>query len=739
MSVWSFKAMRENWRNDLVAGFSVSLVALPLSLGLSIAAGAPPMAGIIAAMVGGLLTTFIRSGHISINGPSPALIGIVFVAIRELGGWEHVLGAIVIAGVFQVALGIFRLGKVGDFFPSAVVQGMLAAIGVIIIASQIHTGLGVTFSGGDPIESLLAVPSSVFNMNPYIGIIFINSLVILAWHPYTKSKFFKFIPAPMWILLTAISLYMLFEWLLNGSASAQSQIGTQHLVDLPDNILDGFSIRPNFSKVGTGAFWVTVFSIFLISTIETLLSSKAIDKIDPKKRKTNLNKDLWAMGASTVVSGVLGGFPVIAVIARSSVNINHGAKTRFSNLYQGLLIVLFVFLLKDVIQLVPMAALAAILVFTGYKLSSPKVFQNAAMKGYEQLMILLVTLIATLMTDLIRGIAIGIGFTLLVHLIRSHLSFALFTKYLMKPVYNLSKVDNHYHIKAKGVANFTNVLKLRELLSAIPPEQEVVFDFSHTRLVDYSLLEFVDTWGRDYENDHNGRFAVLGLDEHLKTSDHPFSIHALPQLNMSRLSKRQNELLELASFNKWQFDPKMDWRIGRLRKNKFFDIRPIEYAKNNIRGGYGESVEWELNDVTFDEGALMAAEVHHVTMLRISFDKNIPDFELDRERFFHRLLDLAIREDINLDNEKGFNNQFLLKGPNRKAVKELFTKDLRFFLKNQADYHVESYENQILIFRYFRILSCQEINQMIKFGEELVAVLDKAVTSGKLEKKSMKV
>jgi MFS superfamily sulfate permease-like transporter len=714
-----------NWRNDLVAGFSVSLVALPLSLGISIAAGAPPMAGIIAAMVGGLLTTFIRSGHISINGPSPALIGIVFVAIQQLGGWEHVLGAIVVAGALQVVLGILRLGKIGDFFPSAVVQGMLAAIGVIIIASQIHTGLGVEFSGGDPLESLMAVPSSIFNMNPYIGIIFINSLVILAWHPYTKSKFFKFIPAPMWILLMAISLYMLFEWLL-GSTSGK-YITTSHLVDLPDNILDGFSIRPNFSKAGTGAFWVTVFSIFLISTIETLLSAKAIDKIDPKKRKTDLNKDLWAMGASTMASGFLGGFPVIAVIARSSVNINHGAKTKLSNLFHGLLIVLFVFLLSDVIQLVPMAALAAILVFTGYKLASPKVFKDAAYKGYEQFMILLVTLIATLMADLIKGIAIGILFTLVVHLIRSHLSFRLFTRYLMKPVYKLSKIDNHYHLKAKGVANFTNVLKLRQILSAIPSEQEVIFDFGHTRLVDYSLLEFVDTWGKDYENDHNGKFVVLGLDEHLTTSDHPFSIHALPQLEDKRLSKRQRELQELAHYHKWQFDPKMDWRIQRLRRNSFFSIRPIEYAKNNLKGAFSDRVEWEVNDVTFDEGALMAAEVHHVTMLRISYDRNIPDFELERERFFHRLLDLAIREDINFDNERGFNQAFSLKGEDREAITELFTKDLRFFLKHQEDYHIESLENQILIFRYFRILSCQEVNQMIQFGGELVRELDKAV------------
>jgi MFS superfamily sulfate permease-like transporter len=723
-------SFKNSWRTDLVAGFSVSLVALPLSLGLSIAAGAPPMAGVIAAMVGGIITTFIRSGHISINGPSPALIGIVFAAIQTLGGWEHVLGTIVIAGVIQFVFGLLKMGKLGDFFPSSVVQGMMAAIGVIILASQVHVGLGVGMSAETPIQSLAIIPKSLLELNPYIAIIFFNSLVILAWHPYVKSKFLKFIPAPMWILLLSIPMFQLFQTMSDDGVSLLGSIhpiSSEYLVNLPENIWDGFSLRPNFEKIGTGGFWVVVFSIFLISTIETLLSAKAIDKIDQHKRKTNLNRDLSAMGISTVISGFLGGFPVISVIARSSVNINHGATTRYSNLFHGIFIVAFVFLFASIIQMVPLAALAAILVFTGYKLASPKVFSDASLKGYEQLMILLVTLIATLMADLIKGIAIGIVFTLLVHLIRSHLSFSLFIKYISKPVFKLSKIDNHYHLKVKGIANFINVLKLRKLLSTVPDEEEVIFDLGHTRLVDYTLLEFITGWGKEYEMEKNGSFAVVGLDEHLTTSDHPFSIHALPQLNKKRMSKRQLELFELSQHNKWTFEPKIDWLIGRLRKNKFFDTRPIEYAKNRINGSYSNGLQWEINDITFDEGALMAAEVHHATMLKIQFDKEIPDFQLEGERFFQRLLDFAIREDINFEDEASFNTKFSLRGDDRDQIKELFTSDLKFFLKNHEDYHVESQNNTILIFRYFRILSCREVNQMIKYGQELTNSLTLAV------------
>ncbi|MBT8326875.1 MAG: SulP family inorganic anion transporter, partial [Bacteroidia bacterium] len=191
------------WRSDVLAGFSVSLVALPLSIGIAIAMELPIsalMAGLTAAMVGGLISSFFKSGNVSINGPSPALIGIVIGAMAALDGWEYVLAAFVCSGILQFAFGIFKLGKLGDFIPSSVVQGMMAAIGVIILGSQVHTGLGVSFKGANDWENLMAIPQSIINMNPLIAIIFANSLLILAWHPYVKNKFIKYVPAPIWLL-----------------------------------------------------------------------------------------------------------------------------------------------------------------------------------------------------------------------------------------------------------------------------------------------------------------------------------------------------------------------------------------------------------------------------------------------------------------------------------------------------------------------------------------------------------
>lgn len=710
----------------MLAGFSVSLVALPLSIGVALAMNLPPqalLAGIFAAIVGGVFTSFIRSGNVSINGPSPALIGIVIAGMSTLGSWEYMLAAFVCAGILQALFGVFKLGGLADFIPSSVVQGMMAAIGVIILAGQIHPGLGVEIGKMNDFEKLLAIPSSLANMNPLIAIIFFNSLIILAVHPQVTNRFIKYVPAPIWLLLFAIPLYVLFQYSLDGHITLfggnHSLNPTKDLInfELPHDIVNDLLVFPNFGKVSTVSFWLVVLSVFLVSTIETLGSAKAIDKIDPLKRKTNLNRDVTAMGISTILSGFIGGLPVIAVIARSSVNINHGAKTKFSNFVHGVLILLFVFLLSDYIKMVPKAALMAILVFTGYKLASPKVFKDASLKGYEQFLILTVTLVSTLLTDLNKGILIGILFTVVIHLVRSHLPATLFFKYLAKPYFNLAKIEDHFHLKIKGVANFMSILKLRKVLAQLPDNEKVVFDFARTRLVDFSMLEFVNNWGKDYKTDRGGRYDIIGLDEHLTTSEHPFGIHALPQTVSKPLSKRQQELKEFAFKNGWGFDPKLDWNTDYLTTNTFFETRPIEYLKNRLSGVLPCKANWELVDITFDEGALMAAEVHNMSMLLIQFDGDIPDFELDKEQLFNRLLDFAIKEDIDLDKE--FDTKFSVKGKDKTAIKQFFTKDLRQFIKNNDKYHVESTNNTVLVFRYFRVMSVSEIEELLAFGEQL--------------------
>ena len=326
---------------------------------------------------------------------------------------------------------------------------------------------------------------------------------------------------------------------------------------------------------------------------------------------------------------------------------------------------------------------------------------------------------ATLITDLNNGIVSGILFTIIIHLVRSHLPANLFFKYLAFPYFNLAKIEDHYHLRIKGVANFVSILKIRRILASIPPNESLVLDFSHTRLVDFSFLEFVNNWGKEYETERDGQFEIVGLDEHLTTSEHPFSIHTLPQAVVKQLSKRQKELKEYAFANQWSFEHKIDWQTDYLKENIFFKTRPIEYVKNRISGNYTENISWELIDITFDEGALMAAEVHNTTMLRICFDQDIPDFKLDQEKLFSRLLDYAIKEEISFKSDTEFGSKFSVKGPNRKAIQTFFTGELQNFITQNNRYHIESANNKLLVFRYFRLMSVGEIEELISFAQQL--------------------
>ena len=405
------KGLAENWQSDLRAAISVALVAMPLALGIAIASGVPPMAGILSAVIGGVITTFFRGSHLAINGPAAGLIAVILSAVMALKdgsghALHYVLAAIVVSGAIQVLLGLLKLGKYADLFHSTVIHGILAAIGVIIIAKQIHIALGTVSASDEIVGTLVDAVRQIPNINPFVGIISLAGLLLLIFQSRISYKLFHLIPAPIWLLLLSIPFVFLFDFFQPQTHSFMSReylTGPDLLINLPDNPLDAI-LYPDFSKIGTLAFWTSVFSITLISSIESLVGSKAVDKLDPYKRKTNLDKDLIGIGISTMLSGAIGGLPIITVIVRSSVNVHNNAKTKWSNLYHGLLLLLFIFILTPFIRMVPLCALAILLIYTGYKLTSPKVFKHVYSYGPEQLIFFVGTLVITLFTDLLFGI-----------------------------------------------------------------------------------------------------------------------------------------------------------------------------------------------------------------------------------------------------------------------------------------------------------------------------------------------
>lgn len=520
-----------HWRDDLVAGFSVSLVALPLSLGIGMASGAQPMAGLISAIVGGLVTTFFRGGHVAINGPAAGLIAVILGAIVSMEdgsgrGINYMLAAVVVSGSIQVLLGLLRLGKLAKVFPSMVINGMLAAIGIIILARQLHVALGTTSDAQNILVVLLDVLRQLPDLHPYPALIALTAILVLVLHGRIKSTVIRLLPAPVWVLITTIPLVYVFRFLEPHEVVFLDKVyhlGPELLIQIPDNPMDAL-LWPDFSQIHTANFWLAVLSITLIAALEILAIARAVDKLDPYQRVSDPNKDLIGNGLATLVCGCIGGLPVIPVIARSSVNIQNQAKTRWSNFYYGLVLLLFVALLAPLLQKIPLATLAAILVYTGYQLAAPKVFRHSWRMGWEQLLFFVGTILITLYSDLLWGIFSGITITLLLHLLRARLPVSQFFSLALRSKPQLKKnTSETYRLLIRGIANFLSLLSIEQQLSQIPAGSTVEIDLSETRLVDLSVQERL----RDFVKRHNergGTAVITGLQDHKASSLHPLAL-----------------------------------------------------------------------------------------------------------------------------------------------------------------------------------------------------------------------
>ncbi|PPD21319.1 MAG: sulfate transporter [Methylomonas sp.] len=516
----SWAGLRAHWRNDVLSGFLVFLVALPLCLGIAMASGFPPMSGIITAIIGGVLVSRINGSYMTINGPAAGLIVVIFDAVQALGqgdavaGFRYTLAAIAVAGLLQVLLGLFKAGRLSAFFPSAVVHGMLAAIGIIIMTKQIHILLGVKPEATTLIGALAEIPHSIVAMNPEVTIIGVSGLVILMVWSLIRWPILKMMPAPLLVVLVGVALAWYFDL----------DHAPQYRVDVPDNFMAGFH-GPDFGKIATAEFWLAVLTIWLIGSLESLLSAAAVDRLDPYKRHSNLNRDLTAVGAGNFISGMIGGLPMIAEIVRSSANINNGAKTGWANFFHGLFLLIFVALFPQLIREIPLSALAALLVFTGFKLASPREFAKILAVGVDHLVVFVVTIIGAVAVDLLVGVFLGIAVELLIHICRG-----LKLRQAFATAYQLRATDpDTLHIEVSGAAVFSNVIALKSLLADLPGGKTLFFDLTEAELIDHTVMEFIHHFAEEY-NGAGGRCQIVGLDGHHRYSRH----HLAARRKMSR-------------------------------------------------------------------------------------------------------------------------------------------------------------------------------------------------------------
>lgn len=508
-------------RKDVLSGFLVFLIALPLCLGISMASGFPPIAGILTAIIGGVLVSFLGSARLTIKGPAAGLIVIALGAVQELGagdaelGYRRALAVGVIAGVVQIILALVRAGVVRDLMPPAVVHGMLAAIGVIIISKQAHTVLGVAPQAKDPLGLIAEIPHSLMNANPELVLIGGLGLLILFGMPLIKAPWIKRIPGALVVLLVAVPLGLLFDLdhqHTYGFAEHQYAVGPQYLVTLPGNLLRAIQ-SPDFSVVtgGTSIKYIVMFS--LVGSIESLLSVSAVDSIDPVKRTSHANRDLLATGIGNTISAAIGGLPMISEIVRSKANIDAGATSPWSNFFHGMFLLVLVAAVPMLLHQIPLAALAAMLVFTGFRLASPQEFRHVYQIGPEQLLLFVTTLLVTLATDLLVGVGVGVALKVVLHLARG-----VQVGHLIKAPIEQMREGDLVTLTVHGAAVFTNYLGLKRRLDEIEDDvRRVVIDFSDARLVDHTVQEKLHLMSNEWTD---RTLELQGLQRHSSRSSH---------------------------------------------------------------------------------------------------------------------------------------------------------------------------------------------------------------------------
>ena len=502
--------LKKNLKRDLPASIVVFLVALPLCLGIALASGAPLFAGLVTGVIGGIVVASVSGSQLSVSGPAAGLTVIVLGAIAHLGSYQTFLLAVMLAGVMQILLGVLKAGTIGNYFPSSVIEGMLAAIGLILIMKQLPHALGVDIgfldesvyaNQGEGMLSMINTALRQFNLAAIV--ISLGSIAILIiWPKFSKLNI---VPAPLLVVVLGIALSIVFQ-------QTPYALKAEQLVKIPVvsgwGEFKGLFNSPNFSAITSADVWKTAVTIAIVASLETLLSIEAIDKIDPIKRVSPTNRELIAQGIGNMTSGMLGGLPMTSVIVRSSANVNAGGRTKMSAIFHGTWLLLSLLFIPGIINMIPLACLAAILLVTGYKLTRISLFQHMYHKGWDQFVPFVVTVVAVLLTDLLKGVAVGMLLSVF-YLLRTNMRNPFF--------YKIQEEGNkkNLRIKLAEEVSFLNKAAIQVVLNNIPRETNVIIDGSRSRYIDPDVLEVIFNF-RHYAYTKGIVVALEDIKEHYK-------------------------------------------------------------------------------------------------------------------------------------------------------------------------------------------------------------------------------
>lgn len=505
----------QSLKSDIPSSVVVFLVALPLCLGVALASGAPLISGIISGIIGGIVVGAFSQSSTSVSGPAAGLSAVVLASITELGVFEVFLTALVLSGVFQLIMGFLKAGFIADYIPSNVIKGLLAAIGVILILKQIPHAIGFdkdpeddfTFFQADGDNTFSELLTAVNFITPGALFISVLSILILVFWDKTPLKNYKFFPASLFVVLLGVSLNFIFQNYIPYLAIVEAN----HLVNLPSidtNNLGQYFHIPSIENLSNPKVWKVAFTIAAVSSLETLLNIEAVDKLDPQKRNSPPNAELLAQGIGNIASGFFGGIPVTSVIVRSSVNIQTGNATKLSAILHGIFMLISIFVLSPLLNFIPLASLAAILLFTGYKLARISLFQEYYRKGWQQFIPFVVTILAIVFTDLLIGVLIGLAVSIF-FLLRTNFKNPFIKE---KDRHN----DNVTRLELSSQVSFLNKAVIKKTLWEMPPNSHVVIDASASEFIDNDVLEVIEDFRTVVAPANQVQLDIIGLKERYK-------------------------------------------------------------------------------------------------------------------------------------------------------------------------------------------------------------------------------
>lgn len=483
----------KNIGSDFPASIVVFLVALPLCLGIALASNAPLFSGIISGIIGGIIIGALSGSQLSVSGPAAGLTAIVSVAVLKLPAFETFLLSVLICGALQIALGFVKAGVIGDYIPNCVIKGMLAAIGLILVLKQFPHLIGYdanfegdeTFKQSNKENTFSGIVHAFRFISPAAMLIGTTGLLFqIFWEKFTANKrgVVKLIPAPLIVVLTGVLINEVFK-----NNGADYAIDPKHMVSIPvaesASAFLSFFTLPDFNHFFNKDVWITGITLALVASLETLLSVEAVDDLDPYQRVTDKERELKAQGLGNMISGLIGGLPITAVIVRSSANVNAGAKTKMAAIYHGILLLVCVAFIPGILNLIPKASLAAILIYTGYKLAKPSLFKAHYKKGLDQFLPFVITIAAILLTDLLVGILIGIGVGLF-FVVRSNFKTSVFVVH----------DENKYLFRLRKDVSFLNKPSLKNKLEEVPEGSFVLIDATRADFIDRDIIEVIENF-----------------------------------------------------------------------------------------------------------------------------------------------------------------------------------------------------------------------------------------------------